>query len=545
MTLDIINIIILIVSFLTTILGFVIVLGDGKNDANRYFFYFCLSATCWGITMFSYRMSQSVSGAFIAARLLYVSAAFIPIIFISFIKKYDVTGKTLSALQKIVLILPFLLIIYLALMPGALIRGVLFPDTGEKIIVFDQQLHLVYAFYIMGYFLLGYIELFRRIKENTGLKRQRFIGITIGTLISSIVGVITNLLMPFFGDFSLNWLGQSGVIVMVAVIFYYILRYQLFNVKVIVTEILVFTLWVFILIRTLLSVSTHDGLLNGVLLLITIPIGTLLIQSVLHEVKQREQTATLAQDLQKANEGQSNLIHIINHQIKGYLSKGRIVLSELLTNPAYENNLSVEAKKLAQQGFDFLTEGNDFIQGILHASSIEAGVMRYEKVLIDLRSIVATSMHKYDSAAKHKGLLLEAHTDDGSYEILADERLLSEAIGNLIDNAIKYSHSGTIVINLRSDPYIVTFTIKDTGVGITDEDKKKLFTRGGKGRNSSRVNVDSTGYGLYFVKNVVAAHGGEVHADSEGQNKGATFTITLPKHNAQTSTVPSGVSKTS
>ncbi|KKR41867.1 MAG: Histidine kinase-, DNA gyrase B-, and [Candidatus Nomurabacteria bacterium GW2011_GWF2_40_12] len=74
----------------------------------------------------------------------------------------------------------------------------------------------------------------------------------------------------------------------------------------------------------------------------------------------------------------------------------------------------------------------------------------------------------------------------------------------------------------------VIFSVKDTGVGITEEDKKNLFTEGGRGKDSVKVNVDSTGYGLYTVKLIVDAHKGTVSAESEGENKGSQFYIELP-----------------
>ncbi|MCE9549248.1 ATP-binding protein, partial [Candidatus Nomurabacteria bacterium] len=73
----------------------------------------------------------------------------------------------------------------------------------------------------------------------------------------------------------------------------------------------------------------------------------------------------------------------------------------------------------------------------------------------------------------------------------------------------------------------ILFSVKDTGVGITPEDKKLLFTEGGRGKDSVNVNVDSTGYGLYSVKLIMDAHQGKVWAESEGAGKGAQFFIEL------------------
>jgi signal transduction histidine kinase len=70
--------------------------------------------------------------------------------------------------------------------------------------------------------------------------------------------------------------------------------------------------------------------------------------------------------------------------------------------------------------------------------------------------------------------------------------------------------------------------VKDSGIGITPEDKKNLFTEGGRGKDAVRVNVDSTGYGLYSVKLIVDAHNGKAWGESEGVGKGSTFFVELP-----------------
>lgn len=67
------------------------------------------------------------------------------------------------------------------------------------------------------------------------------------------------------------------------------------------------------------------------------------------------------------------------------------------------------------------------------------------------------------------------------------------------------------------------------GVGLTDDDKAGLFKEGGRGKDSLRINMDSTGYGLYSAKMVIEAHNGRVWAESAGKDKGSTFFIELPE----------------
>jgi signal transduction histidine kinase len=70
--------------------------------------------------------------------------------------------------------------------------------------------------------------------------------------------------------------------------------------------------------------------------------------------------------------------------------------------------------------------------------------------------------------------------------------------------------------------------VKDTGVGITEEDKARLFTEGGHGKDSQTINAHSTGYGLFIAKQITEAHGGTIRAESEGAGKGSIFVVEFP-----------------
>ena len=116
---------------------------------------------------------------------------------------------------------------------------------------------------------------------------------------------------------------------------------------------------------------------------------------------------------------------------------------------------------------------------------------------------------------------MENNIEDGSYDVMGDALWLKESVNNFIDNAIKYTKIGKITLDLKDGNGKVKFSVTDTGMGITKEDKKNLFTEGGRGKDSVRINVDSTGYGLYSVKLVVETHKGRVWAESE-EGKGST-----------------------
>ena len=131
--------------------------------------------------------------------------------------------------------------------------------------------------------------------------------------------------------------------------------------------------------------------------------------------------------------------------------------------------------------------------------------------------------------AKSKGLDIKVDIPKKPVFINGDRLGLKEVLGNLIDNAIIYTPKGYIEVSLEDLGNKVIFYVKDSGAGLSEKDKVQLFTEGGKGEESSKYNVDTSGYGLFIAKRVVEKHGGEIFAESEGRDKGSTFTVFLPK----------------
>ncbi|VAW32426.1 hypothetical protein MNBD_CPR01-117 [hydrothermal vent metagenome] len=100
---------------------------------------------------------------------------------------------------------------------------------------------------------------------------------------------------------------------------------------------------------------------------------------------------------------------------------------------------------------------------------------------------------------------------------------------NIIENAINYTPNGSVIVSLlKNKKGDITFNVKDTGIGITDEDKKRLFTEGGHGKDSIKINAHSTGYGLFIAKQVIKAHKGNIFAKSDGAGEGASFKVIFP-----------------
>ena len=185
---------------------------------------------------------------------------------------------------------------------------------------------------------------------------------------------------------------------------------------------------------------------------------------------------------------------------------------------------------LIQKGADEANVGINYVTSILKGASAESGTLQYEMKAMDLKTVVEEVAKKQKENAEKKGLKFNLDIVSGDYNISGDPVQLGEAVKNLIDNAINYTPTGSIDVELSQTDKNILFKVTDTGVGITPEDRERLFKAGGRGVNSLKVNVNATGYGLVFVKNVVLAHKGRVWVESDGHEKGSVFYLELPKN---------------
>ena len=99
---------------------------------------------------------------------------------------------------------------------------------------------------------------------------------------------------------------------------------------------------------------------------------------------------------------------------------------------------------------------------------------------------------------------------------------------NLIDNAERYTPQGGVTLKLYQKGEKIIFETVDTGIGITAEDRKKLFEKFGRGKEAVSVQPNGSGLGLYIIKRITEEHKGTVQVKSAGRNKGSNFIITLP-----------------
>lgn len=378
-----------------------------------------------------------------------------------------------------------------------------------------------YKFFVES-IIVAYIAIYCVVKLFTKeyVQKKQILVISSALILFLLTFSVTEYFSSTTGIYEINLYSLFILPLFLALIIFSITNLKIFAFKSFGTQLLIYILLIMVGSQFFFLESVTNKLLTVLTFAVSLFLGIVLAKNIRRE-------EILAVQLQVSNEGQSNLIHIMNHQIKGYLAKSRNIFSELLTDRDYEP-ISANAKPLLKEGLDSLSEGVEFVQQVLNGSSAESGTLMYSMKPMDLKEVVVAVANHQEETAKNKNLTYEVVINPGEYLMKGDQLQLREAVRNLIDNSIRYTMKGGLKITLAREPSSIIFKVSDTGVGITSADKLKLFTKGGRGKDSLKYNVNSTGYGLSFVKAVVEAHKGRVWADSEGTGKGSTFTMELP-----------------
>lgn len=377
--------------------------------------------------------------------------------------------------------------------------------------------------------LLAPYLLLRKYFQATGIERKQ-LALVMAGLISMLVLIIATLLVPIILFNSVAFLPFTPLYTLcfLGVTAYAITKYQLFNIKILLTQAIAVVICVVLFAKLFGDETLNARIIDGLVLAFALYFGNLLVGSVRREVEQRETIEKQEKELETINARQENLLHFISHEIKGYLTKGQNAFAGIVEGDY--GAVTPPVKELATGALREMRKGVSTVMDILDASNLKKGTMTFNKKEFDLRKCMEQVAADATTTATRKGLKIETLFDPKeTYLMIGDEeKITRHVLRNLIDNSIRYTPSGSVSVSLSKVVNSLKFTVTDTGVGITPEDMPRLFTEGGHGKESIKVNVDSTGYGLFVAKQVTEAHGGKIAAYSRGAGEGSTFTVELP-----------------
>jgi PAS domain S-box-containing protein len=168
------------------------------------------------------------------------------------------------------------------------------------------------------------------------------------------------------------------------------------------------------------------------------------------------------------------------------------------------------------------------VNDLLDISRMELKSVQREIKRVCVHEVIASILELFQIDINKKGIHVIFDKEESTQCVKADSEEITRLFTNLISNAIKYNRElGTITIKLSlSDDYLLT-TIKDTGIGLKPEEKKKLFTEFFRAKNENTKNISGTGLGLSIVKRIVDSYSGKIEVESD-YGEGTTFKVFLP-----------------
>ena len=189
-------------------------------------------------------------------------------------------------------------------------------------------------------------------------------------------------------------------------------------------------------------------------------------------------------------------------------------LDDVQTTREFLARIDVEVDHMAQM-----------VQRLLDLSRLETGKAQFNMEALDVKALLDEATDRVRPQAESRGLALTVDAPEGMAPVLADRAAVHEIVLNLIDNAMRFTEDGSILVSAREVDAGVEVTVEDSGPGILPEDLPHIFERFYKADRSR--SSGGVGLGLALAKHTVQAHGGEIWAESP-PGKGAIVHFTLP-----------------
>ncbi len=258
-----------------------------------------------------------------------------------------------------------------------------------------------------------------------------------------------------------------------------------------------------------------------------------LIQLIIHDITTRKKAEFLIKQevkkLKDLDQKKTDFVNRASHELKTPISS--IYAACQLLYELYKDELNEEASDLLEIALRSGARLKNLIYNLFDVSKIDSYNFKLTKHRIDLTKIFRDCIEDLSYLINNNRLKLSLDCPKEIF-IVVDQFKIEEVISNILMNSIKNTPSGgKIFCNLKRKDNYIEVSIKDTGIGITKEEMKKLFTKFGKiERRSLDVEIDNegSGLGLYLSKKIITLHEGQIWAESEGRNKGTKIIFTLP-----------------
>lgn len=230
--------------------------------------------------------------------------------------------------------------------------------------------------------------------------------------------------------------------------------------------------------------------------------------------------------------GQRNLITTTNEFINNLTHELKTpVFSIGIASKILQEKVSIENKELVNMIRNQVDKLKNQIDKVLELASIEGKKNFIEKKIIDFKPVILNLIKDFEQLSALENISFSSEVKEDKYILNCDSYYLENAINSLLENAKKYTKENIkIILLVFKDDNKLCISVKDNGIGISDEDKKKIFDKYYRVSSGDVHNVKGYGLGLNYVKRIIKLHKGKIIVKSSVGN-GSEFIISIPLYN--------------
>jgi signal transduction histidine kinase len=232
----------------------------------------------------------------------------------------------------------------------------------------------------------------------------------------------------------------------------------------------------------------------------------------------------LYNETRKANETKDLFTNMIAHELRAPLTAMRGYASMIREREAIDEVTRKNATEIESAAGRLVT----IVSDLLDVARIQSGKLRIESGATHVSGVIRSVVEALHPSADEKNITLAVEDISGSINIIADEKRLYQVLTNVVNNAIKYTKEGTITIELNEQSEKVEIRVKDTGMGITSENQKKMFAPFFRVEGKETATITGTGLGMWITKQLIELMGGSIGIESI-KGVGTHVVITMPK----------------
>lgn len=227
----------------------------------------------------------------------------------------------------------------------------------------------------------------------------------------------------------------------------------------------------------------------------------------------------------------TEFVSIAAHQLRTPISAIKWILRMLIEGDM--GRVSVSQKDYLEKAYQSNERMIRLINDLLNVTRIEEGKFLYDVKKEDIVKVIERALKPFEAVAERKAIGFEFKVAQKEFpRIYLDASKMTLAVQNLVDNAVRYTEKGKVLVavDFQEDEEKIIVKVADTGIGIPKDQHRRVFSRFFRASNAIKTETSGTGLGLFIAKNIIEAHQGAIWFESE-MGKGTTFYFALPLDN--------------